>query len=138
MVAAHQNGAGSICAASLRNAGAIAELALQHDAFLLLCAGLYGRVALDDLYAAGVVAQMVGDRAATRGLALELTEGASMALEFAAHAGEPLAVLRRSQGGRNTLAIEMAADLEWCAAVDASTVIPCMTGVTDDGALIFA
>ncbi len=137
MQAAYQHGAGSILAASLRNAGAVADAALHHDAFLLLCAGLSGRVALDDLFAAGYIARMIAERAAARGRALDLTEGAVMALSLAVNAGESLDMLRRSQGGRNTLAIEMAEDLTWCAAVDASTIIPRMTGTTAEGALIF-
>ncbi|MBA3823846.1 MAG: 2-phosphosulfolactate phosphatase [Ktedonobacterales bacterium] len=137
MVMAQSHGAANIYAASLRNAGAVAETALGHTAFLLICAGLAGRVALDDLYAAGVITGMIVAAASSHGVALDLSEGAQMAREMAATAGEPLDVLRRSQGGRNTLAIEMADDLEWCAAVNASTVVPRMTGITDEGALIF-
>jgi 2-phosphosulfolactate phosphatase len=136
LVAAQANGASALYAAALRNGSAIAARALTHETCVLICAGLEGRVALDDLYAAGVIAGLTVRLAGEEDVPLMLTEGAVMAMYLAENAGEPLAVLRQSRGGRNTLAIEMAADLGWCAEIDASRVIPQITSLTEDGALI--
>jgi 2-phosphosulfolactate phosphatase len=128
--AAQANGAGSIVAAALRNADAIAAWAVQQPACILICAGRGERIALDDLYVAGFIAERMGSYAARARVRCQLTEAAQIARQIARTAGAPEDVLRHSEAGRAVMANGLGADLDACAAVNASRVIP---RVTDAG-----
>ncbi len=137
--AAQAGQAGAIYAAALRNAAAVAELALRQPperAFLLVCAGRGDRVALDDLYTAGIIVGLIAARTAPDIPHLALTEGALIARDLAHTAGPPLDVLRRSDAGRAVSAIGLGADLDACAAVNASNVIPRVSASGHAGELV--
>jgi 2-phosphosulfolactate phosphatase len=139
LVAAQRNGSRLIVGAALRNAQAVAELALrQGDAFLLVCAGRQQRMAIDDLYTAGKIAQLILSQAQTQQRAVELTEGAELALHLARTAGEPLDVLRHSAAGRSTIAVGREVDLVWCAEISTSSIVPRVVDVgATDVAIMF-
>jgi 2-phosphosulfolactate phosphatase len=137
LLAAHANGASAIYAAALRNAGAIADLALrQAGDFILVCAGRHDRMALDDLYTAGVIANVAQAHAEAIGMRIALSEGAQIAQHIARTSGPPLEVLVRSDAGRAVQQVGLAEDLAACATVDASAIIPRVTAVGPDGELI--
>lgn len=125
--ASHAYGAGAICAASLRNAEAVAQYIVRQSAeshTILVCAGRGERVALDDVFTAGVIVAHVQRLAAHHATPLQLTEAARLAAHISQTAGAPLAVLRRSDAGQAIISIGLAADLSLCAEVDVSRIIP--------------
>lgn len=139
ILACQAHGASGILAASLRNAGAIADLAVslaQDAAFALVCAGRAQRMALDDLYTAGIIATLIQQRAGMAGCPLMLTEGARLAIAIAATAGTPLAVLRRSDAGQAVIAIGLEDDLAMCAAIAVTDVVPCVSGMGPHGEML--
>lgn len=136
ILASRASGAGAIITASLRNATAVARFALQSAAdrgFLLVCAGRGQRLALDDLYAAGVIATHAQRLADEADLDLTLSESAELGLSVAETRELPLMLLRRSSAGRAVIDIGLENDLPWCAAVDATMVIPRVDHFRVDG-----
>ncbi len=134
LVAARIAGAQQLFTACLRNASAVARYALQtagDGTFALICSGRSGRVALDDLYTAGVIVLCLR----ALGQDVEETEGARIAAHIASTAGDPLRVLSDSAAGQNVIAADLAVDLPWCAAVDATDIIPRVSDVGPDGSL---
>lgn len=131
--AAQANGAGMIVAAALRNADAIAAWAVQHPAVLLICAGRAERMALDDLYTAGMLAERIATTAKRAQVSCHLTEPAHIARQIARTAGAPLDVLRHSEAGRAVINIGLGAGLDACATVNASQVLPRVMGAGPDG-----
>ncbi len=124
ILACHSAGAGMICTAALRNARAAVAYAWQQaagSAYILVCAGRAGRVALDDAYAAGMIVA-IAEQMAPSGNQLHLTERARLAAHIARTSGDPLDVLRRSDAGK----IGVEADLPWCAEVSTSAIVPCI------------
>ncbi len=137
LLSAQANGAGTVYAAALRNASAIAALALQQEAvFILACAGRHDRTALDDLFTAGVIVDIAQRHADEVDRELRLSEGALIAHHIARTSGAPLDVLIRSDAGRAVQQIGLAEDLVACAAVDASAIIPRVTGRGANGTLV--
>jgi 2-phosphosulfolactate phosphatase len=130
---AQSHGAGLIVAAALRNADAIAAWAVQQPAFLLICAGRAGRMALDDLYTAGMLAERIATFAKRAQVGCQMSEAAHIARQIARTAGAPEAVLRQSAAGQAVSEIGLAAGLDACAAINASRVIPRVTGAGPDG-----
>ena len=140
-VTAEANGASIMLAAALRNAGAVADFALRQpasSAFLLVCAGRSQRVALDDLYTAGMLAGIIQAQASAQQIPLHMNECAELALHVARTAGTPLDVLQRSASGQSTAEVGMAVDLPWCAALSVSTTIPRVIGKGANGEPIIA
>lgn len=141
ILACQTHGAGTILAAALRNAAAIASAALaldSHAGFALVCAGRAQRVALDDLFTAGVIATLIQQRAQAANLPLMLTEGAHLACAVAASAGAPLAVLERSDAGQAVSALGLADDLPLCASLADTDVVPRVTGRGPHGEVLVA
>jgi 2-phosphosulfolactate phosphatase len=131
-------GAPSILAACLRNAGAIArELASQPDGstIMLVCAGRGDRVAIDDLYTAGIIVTQIEQEMARQQRSLTLTEEANIARDLTKIAGDPFDVLRRSDAGRAIIDIGLENDLSVCAAVDVTEIVP-RVQLQDDGELV--
>jgi len=138
IVDCQEYGAGGIVAASLRNATAIARLALAQPAdgvMVIVCSGRSDRVALDDTYTAGVIVA-IAQRLAGDTTPLECSERALMAAAIAQTAGEPLAVLRRSEAGLSVIAIGMDSDLISCATLDATAIIPRVQTITQGDAMV--
>jgi 2-phosphosulfolactate phosphatase len=139
LIATWQAGAASIFVAALRNASAIARQVITtrpNDTFYIVCAGRSGRVALDDLYTAGVIALRTKEHANATGFALELTEQAQIATSIAMTAEEPLHILSRSEAGRSVQAAGLAEDLPFCAMIDATDLVPVVTSGPDNALMI--
>jgi 2-phosphosulfolactate phosphatase len=150
IVLATTNGTGTLracCArgvptyvASLRNAGAVADLVLHlapDASFCLVCSGRMGRVALDDTIAAGTIARLTCERAYQASIALTLTEQAQMAIALAESTGDPLIeTLRRSDAAQAVIAVGLSQDLDWCAAVDVTPVLPRVSAEPDGTMLV--
>lgn len=112
-----------VLVACLRNLGAVCdELRGRGRPALLVCAGREGRVGLDDVWCAGLLAE----RLAVEG-EVELDDGSLVALQAARGLGRPDAAgLAATAAGAALLQIGFGSDLEACAAVDASQTVPCL------------
>jgi len=126
--AAHAaRGARAILLGSLQNATAVAqEAARLGEEVALVCAGREGQVALDDLYAAGVI----GKRLQERGFRA-MGDAAALALFLAVH--PPWEVLPVSEAALALREVGLWADVEACARVDAHGVVPLHEGFCGEG-----
>lgn len=126
--AAHAvRGARAILLGSLQNATAVAqEAARLGEEVALVCAGREGRVALDDLYTAGII----GKRLQERGLR-PMGDGAVLALLLTHQ--PPLEVLQASEAALALREVGLSADVEACARVDAHGVVPLYAGFRGEG-----
>ncbi len=115
---------GEIAAAALVNGPAVAQwLAEAPDRRVtVVCAGTEGRVSLEDVACAGLLAQRV---AAAWGNDVTLTDGAQAAIQlYQAHADELAALLRSTRHGARLLQLGFAEDLAYCARVGLHRVVP--------------
>ncbi|TFU26774.1 2-phosphosulfolactate phosphatase [Thermus tengchongensis] len=119
--------------ASLFNAHAAARLAreLATEEVAILCAGKEGRVGLDDLYTAGVLAEYLGLLGE-----VEPEDGARIALSMKRAYQDPLEALSLSAAAQALKAVGLEADVPFCAQVARSAVVPLLTGRVGE-ALIF-
>jgi 2-phosphosulfolactate phosphatase len=121
-------GSRRILAGSLLNAEATARALVAGGAqeVLLLCSGSRGRVAADDVVAAGCLAGHLALRAGA-----EPGDGARVAVAlFDAWRHDLAGLLRRSVSGRRLLSIGLERDIEDCARVDA---LPLVAELDRDG-----
>ncbi len=107
-----------VCA---RNASAALEAALEDGGSVgILCAGLYGRAALDDTACAGLIVELLLTRRDA-----ELEDGAAIALDIWRSGGRDMAaILRRSVHGRRILGLGFERDLSCAAETDVSCSVP--------------
>jgi 2-phosphosulfolactate phosphatase len=115
--------------ACLANARACAAAAIDLAGSLsvgvgVVCAGLGGRFALDDAYAAGVVVERLVEAARERGVEVRLRDAARAAVRLRSAYADPLAAFEESETGCLVHAIRAEADLELCARVDVSGTVP--------------
>lgn len=121
--------------ASLTNAHAAARRAkaLAVDEIAIVCAGTDERVGLEDVYAAGVIAEYL--------LALgEFTvdDGARIALTLRRNLGNPLEALSSSTHGQVLERLGLGEDVRYASQVSESTVVPVLDEVQEiEGALKF-
>ena len=131
---------------ALRNAGAVARVATERalagasseaDAssrapwtVMVVCAGAYDRPAMDDTICAGVITAAVVEELQAAACAVEIESGAQIALAVreAALARGLAAALADTWAARAVVEIGLMEDLAWCAALDASMVVPCVAG----------
>lgn len=110
----------------LRNRSAAARAALAAAAeagtgISVVCAGREGRFSLDDAYTAGAIVEaLAGDSKAE----IDLTDAGVAARELYRSASDPAALFRRTRAGRHVIEIGLAHDLEYCAQVDQSMLVP--------------
>ncbi len=144
-------GGRAILAGALRNAQAVANAALaavpEHPAppspvsddtdeaerfdIVIVCSGRDDQPAYDDTICAGFILRRLMDAAPARGRAVALESGAQNALATLAGVearGGIRAALAQSGAYRAIQRIGLAADLDWCAAIDVTTVVPRVTG----------
>lgn len=119
--------------ASLYNAHAAARLAhqLATEEVAVLCAGKEGRIGLDDVYTAGVLAeylQIMGS--------YELEDGALIALTTRRTYPDPLEPLHLSAAAAALRQVGLEADVPFCAQVAASPAVGVLVGRVGE-ALIF-
>jgi 2-phosphosulfolactate phosphatase len=121
-----ESSASAVWAASLRNAGAVATLALASpdEPFIILCAGQRNRVALDDAFTAGSIVARLRILAEPIGISLECSEGAFLAETIAAAYATPMDAFRASVAGQSIHRAGLDADLAWCAEQDTTLIIP--------------
>ncbi len=117
-------GARAVFVGALRNGAAAsreaAEFARRQEADLtIVCAGRAGAFGLDDAYCAGYLVDRV-----VQGGTPELTDAAEAALRLYRGEPDPVALFRRTAAGRNVIDLGLSVDLDYCAARDASAVVP--------------
>lgn len=119
--------------ACFRNLSAVVRRLVADDRdAVLACAGKERRPALDDLLCAGHLVRILERRL---GEEIELGAGARDALALAASVGEPDPTwLAETAAGRALVDVGLAADLNWCAEVDATLGVP----VLKEGAIRLA
>ncbi|GAA4007736.1 2-phosphosulfolactate phosphatase [Deinococcus rubellus] len=121
--------------ASLTNAHAAARRAkaLALEEIAIVCAGTDERVSLEDVYAAGVIAEYLlalGE--------LSVDDGARIALTLRRSAGNPLEALSSSMHGQTLERLGLGEDVRYAAQVSESTVVPVLSDLQDiEGALRF-
>jgi 2-phosphosulfolactate phosphatase len=119
--------------ASLYNAHAAARLALElaTEEVAILCAGKEGRVGLDDLYTAGVLAEYLGLMGE-----VEPEDGARVALAVKRAYQDPLEALSLSAAAQALRAVGLEGDVPFAAQVAKSATVPLLVGRVGE-ALIF-
>jgi len=116
---------------SLLNASACCEAAFQYavNAGLpihLVCSGNFGEFALDDFVCAGRLVQILAAKASRDGKSIHLTEPALAADKIGAGYPDAAAAFRLSSGMR-LLQLGRSADIEYCARLDQSSLVPVIT-----------
>lgn len=114
--------ADAVVALSFLNLGAVAAEVRDRERLLILCAGREDAFALEDAVCAGLLLQRLRDD----GVAVEADDGARAALTLARAHEVSEGFLASTQAGQALLAAGLGEDLEWCARVDALTVVPAM------------
>lgn len=119
--------------ASLRNAHAAARKArsVASEEIAIICAGKEGRSGLDDVYTAGVLCEYL--------LAMgefTLDDGARIALTVRRQVGDPLEPLSSSAAGLALEKVGLGADIQFCAKLSESTLVPLLTSISEEG-LVF-
>jgi 2-phosphosulfolactate phosphatase len=119
--------------ASLRNAHASARKAreVSSEELAILCAGNGGRIALEDVYTAGVLCEYL--------LAMgewTLDDGAQIALTVRRQFADPMEPLSRSGSAEKIVSVGLEADIAVCAEISRSTIVPVFAGRSGN-ALIF-
>ena len=119
LVAAAERSA-RVFAAALLNAGAVAGAAREAgEDISIVCAGVEGAFAMDDVYCAGLLATLLGG---------ERTDAAAAAVRLYESFESSEAGLKASQSARNLLVAELEDDIAWCARLDALAVVPRLVG----------
>ncbi|HWR21789.1 MAG TPA: 2-phosphosulfolactate phosphatase [Verrucomicrobiae bacterium] len=119
------SGAQAIIACSFLNVSAAAHwLAATGLDILIACAGRYGRFCLEDVVGSGMLIDRVlsvGDRP------IDLTDAARAAHQLFSHyRGDLLGMLRGCEWGGEIIRKGFGADLEICAQVDLTDIVPVM------------
>lgn len=109
-----------VFAAALVNLGAVAEAIADAERVVILCAGRSDRFALEDAACAGALLLRLQES----GIELEAGDAARSAMALAA--AQPLDedFLASTHAGEALKELELEADLEWCARLDAVPVVP--------------
>jgi 2-phosphosulfolactate phosphatase len=98
---------------------------------VFVCSGRGGRPAFDDTLCAGYLVTTLLEAARAAGRSVSLGESARIAhsawSDVAQH-GDLRAVLASSDAGRAIESIGLGADVAWCAVIDATTIVPTLTG----------
>lgn len=104
-----------------------------HPDVHIVCAGRDGRAAYDDTLCAGYLTRAIIERAeAVGGSPIALGDGAHIALavaEEAERSGPLRTALAISAAARSLERIGLTADLDWCAATDATDLVPRVVAV---------
>jgi 2-phosphosulfolactate phosphatase len=117
-------------APTLDAASEVDEIGRPAD-IMVVCSGRGGLPAYDDTLCAGYLVHALLRSAATHTVAAELGEGARIAAavyEAAERAGPLRDALATADAARAIARIGLAGDLDWCAAVDATDVVPELAG----------
>ena len=121
--------------AALVNAHAAARRAraLAVEEIALVCAGNDGRVGLDDVYAAGVLAEYLLSMGE-----YVVDDGARLALTLRRNTSDPIEALSSSSHGITLERLGLGEDVRYCARISQSTLVPTLVETQDvAGALRF-
>jgi 2-phosphosulfolactate phosphatase len=116
-------GAEEILLASFLNAEAVSREMLNagHDC-LIACSGDFGRFALGDTACGGMIISKLLSGAKTE---IRLSDAAAVALMvFKAHYHDIRGMLHASEWGQHLTQLKLSADIDFCAKVDVSDVVP--------------
>lgn len=117
-----------------------AALAERNDvsSVTIVCSGRGERPAYDDTVCAGYLVAALRREADMRGHQAALGEGAHIALAVADSARRVglRAALEESEAGRAVASLGLLSDLDWCAAVDATSLVPVVRGALSQGDLL--
>lgn len=107
-------------------------------AIMVVCSGRGGLPAYDDTLCAGIIAARVLTRLDDERRSPRVGEGARIALATAEDARRigMRAALAASDAGRAVVEVGLERDLDWCAAIDATDVVPYVIGITQDELLL--
>lgn len=132
ILAAVGEGAALILLGSLRNLDAVARRALaeassRNVGITIICSGQLrnSRVAIEDSYCAGLIVSQFCELA--KDDALELDDSASLAHGFTISQASALKVLLCSMTGRRFIGNCRQNDVEFCARINESTIVPIVT-----------
>ena len=116
-------GAEEILLASFLNAEAISREILNAGRdCLIACSGDFGRFALGDTVCGGMIISRLLPKAKTE---IRLSDAASVALMiFKAHNHDIRGMLHASEWGQHLIKLNLSADIDFCAKVDVSDVVP--------------
>jgi 2-phosphosulfolactate phosphatase len=147
-------GGAAVLVGALRNAGAVARVAVERAlagertaggpdrdtpwTVCVVCAGQSDRPAMDDTICAGMIASAVLEQVRAAGRDADIASGAQIALavrEVALRRGLADA-LADTWAARVVMEIGLAADLDWCAALASSAVVPFVAGSDPDHPLL--
>lgn len=97
----------------------------------IVCAGLESgkRFSLEDSFTAGALTEKALAASEERGIEVDLTDGAQVALRlFRDYRGDALAAFRESEHGRKLVGLGFERDLAFCAQTDRFDVVPRLEG----------
>lgn len=130
--------AGSTPGASPETRLGASEAALADDDggqcdIVVVCAGREGQPSYDDTLCAGYLIERIEAKATARDLGMMMESGARIALDACRYVMQRpdglRAALGESDAGRAIRAVGLEADLDWCAAIDATDVVPYIAAV---------
>lgn len=117
-----------VLTASLLNLGAVVAAAREAGGDVaIVCAGVKGELALDDVYCAGRIAELLEG---------EPTDGAAAAIRLTRSFSSAEEGLGASQSARNLIAAGLAGDVAWCARESLLPVAPRFAGMRGPAAEI--
>ncbi|MEA2266933.1 MAG: 2-phosphosulfolactate phosphatase [Solirubrobacteraceae bacterium] len=106
-----------------------AEAGAEDEDVLLVCSGTNGRLALEDVYVAGRIVAGLGGRR---------SDSAAMCALVGAAAPSALDLFRESTNGRLLVEVGLESDIVWCARESTLELVPRVSSVTGDLAVIAA
>ncbi|MEA2299874.1 MAG: 2-phosphosulfolactate phosphatase [Solirubrobacteraceae bacterium] len=101
----------------------------ENEDVLLVCSGTNGRLALEDVYVAGRIVAGLGGRR---------SDPAAMCALVGAAAPSALDLFRESTNGRLLVEVGLESDIVWCARESTLELVPRVSSVTGDLAVIAA
>lgn len=133
-----RSGASLVLLGSLRNLSAVAARAAREGiergaSITIIGSGRQRntRIALEDVYAAGVLAQQIQREVAARQSSIELDDSAYLAARLADTFSEPRDALRESLTGRRFSALGREDDVRFCALRDRTGLVPIISSGTE-------
>jgi 2-phosphosulfolactate phosphatase len=112
---------------------ALAEDDGARSDIIVVCAGRGGQPSYDDTLCAGYLIGRIAAEVASRGIGATMESGARIALDVCRYVTQRPDGLREALGesdaGRAIRAVGLEADLDWCAALDATDVVPYVAAI---------
>ncbi len=116
-----------------------APIAMTTSDIVIVCSGRGERPAYDDTICAGFIATRIAHQARENGVDVMLHEGVRIASDLSAHVERTTtirAALARSDAARAIQQVGLDGDLDWCASIDATDIVPALSSQTDEPGLL--